>query len=274
MGFLLRLVANTLAILIVAWMLDGITVVNWVTGVLAGFVLALVNAIVKPILVILTLPLTLLTLGLFYFIVSIPVVVAAMPGERAAVFFRTGVAYAESGDLPAAERAFGDVRAVRDGGTGFAERNVSERIAAGEGPGAAVAPTRGRSSQPRLNGIDGPTYQDRLHAGPRLERPRHPGAHGQRRRGRRAPELFPRHGRRPPAARRAPLRPRHTSGSRPRALAASRGIAHFTFDFITGTQTVPLDEFAPDENVVLACKVAGLFLAQEGCAIAYDFQDT
>jgi len=70
MGFLLRLAANTLAILIVAWMLDGITVRDTLTGVIAGFVLALVNAIVKPILVILTLPLTILTLGLFYFIVN------------------------------------------------------------------------------------------------------------------------------------------------------------------------------------------------------------
>ncbi|HEX6322559.1 MAG TPA: phage holin family protein [Vicinamibacterales bacterium] len=70
MGFLLRLAANTLAILIVAWMLDGITVRDTLTGVIAGLVLALVNAIVKPILVILTLPLTILTLGLFYFIVN------------------------------------------------------------------------------------------------------------------------------------------------------------------------------------------------------------
>ena len=83
MGFLLRLVANTLAILIVAWMLDGITVANAVAGILAGLGLALVNAIVKPILVILTLPLTLLTLGLFYFIVNaicLAIVAALVPG--------------------------------------------------------------------------------------------------------------------------------------------------------------------------------------------------
>jgi len=70
MGFILRLIANTLAILIVAWMLDGIVVRDAVAGVLAGIVLALVNAVVKPILLILTLPLTLLTLGLFYFVVN------------------------------------------------------------------------------------------------------------------------------------------------------------------------------------------------------------
>ena len=83
MGFLLRLVANTLAILIVAWMLDGITVRDAVAGVLAGIGLALVNAIVKPILVILTLPLTVLTLGLFYFIVNaicLWIVQAIVPG--------------------------------------------------------------------------------------------------------------------------------------------------------------------------------------------------
>ncbi len=83
MGFLLRLAANTLAILIVAWMLDGITVRDTLTGVIAGLVLALVNAVVKPILVILTLPLTILTLGLFYFIVNaicLAIAAALVPG--------------------------------------------------------------------------------------------------------------------------------------------------------------------------------------------------
>ncbi len=83
MGFLLRLVGNSLAILIVAWMLDGIAVNNVVAGALAGLVLALVNATVKPILVILTLPLTLLTLGLFYFVVNaicLAIVAAIVPG--------------------------------------------------------------------------------------------------------------------------------------------------------------------------------------------------
>jgi putative membrane protein len=83
MGFLLRLVANTLAILLVAWMLDGIVVHNTLAGILAGVVLALVNAVVKPILVILTLPLTVLTLGLFYFVVSaicLAIVAALVPG--------------------------------------------------------------------------------------------------------------------------------------------------------------------------------------------------
>ncbi|MDQ3069233.1 MAG: phage holin family protein [Acidobacteriota bacterium] len=83
MGFLLRLAANALAILLVAWMLDGIIVHNAVAGVLAGAVLALVNAVIKPILLILTLPLTVLTLGIFYFIVNaicLAIVAAIVPG--------------------------------------------------------------------------------------------------------------------------------------------------------------------------------------------------
>lgn len=83
MGFLLRLIANAVAIIIVAWMLDGITVDNAVAGILAGLVLALVNAVVKPILLILTLPLTLLTLGLFYFVVNaicLAIAAALVPG--------------------------------------------------------------------------------------------------------------------------------------------------------------------------------------------------
>lgn len=83
MRFVLRLIANTLAILIVAWMLDGIILNDAVAGILAGLVLALVNAVVKPILLILTLPLTLLTLGLFYFIVNaicLAIAAALVPG--------------------------------------------------------------------------------------------------------------------------------------------------------------------------------------------------
>jgi putative membrane protein len=83
MGFILRLIGNALAIILVAWMLDGIIVETAIAGALAGAVLAIVNAVVKPILVILTLPLTILTLGIFYFIVNaicLALVAALVPG--------------------------------------------------------------------------------------------------------------------------------------------------------------------------------------------------
>jgi putative membrane protein len=56
MRFLVRLILNGLAIIIAAWLLPGI--------------LGFVNAIVRPVLFFLTLPLTLLTLGLFIFVLN------------------------------------------------------------------------------------------------------------------------------------------------------------------------------------------------------------
>jgi putative membrane protein len=63
-------VANSLAIMLVAWLGGGISVGSARDAFIAGAVLSLVNAIVRPILVVLTLPLTILTLGLFYFVVT------------------------------------------------------------------------------------------------------------------------------------------------------------------------------------------------------------
>ena len=63
-------VANSAAIWLVAYLFRGVTVASWSDAFVAGLVLTLINAIVKPILVVLTLPITVLTLGLFYFVVS------------------------------------------------------------------------------------------------------------------------------------------------------------------------------------------------------------
>ncbi len=63
-------VANSLAIYIVAYLLERVEVASLGAAFLAGAVLTLINALVKPVVVILTLPLTLVTLGLFYFVVT------------------------------------------------------------------------------------------------------------------------------------------------------------------------------------------------------------
>ena len=67
---LLTWVANSLAIYAVAYLLGGVDVASLRDAFFAGAALSLINALVKPILVILTLPLTILTLGLFYFVVT------------------------------------------------------------------------------------------------------------------------------------------------------------------------------------------------------------
>jgi putative membrane protein len=69
-GFLIRCIANALAIYAVAYLMRGVNVSSFLDALIAGVVLSVINAIVKPIIVILTLPVTLLTLGLFYFVVT------------------------------------------------------------------------------------------------------------------------------------------------------------------------------------------------------------
>lgn len=70
MGFLIRLLANTLAILAAAYLLPGIEVSGGLALLAAALVLALINAFVRPILLFLTLPFTLVTLGLFIFLLN------------------------------------------------------------------------------------------------------------------------------------------------------------------------------------------------------------
>jgi putative membrane protein len=65
MGFLIRLGLNALALLIVSTVIPGIEVQGVLPALAAAFFLGLANAVVRPIILLLTLPLTILTLGLF-----------------------------------------------------------------------------------------------------------------------------------------------------------------------------------------------------------------
>ena len=70
MGFLLRVIVNALAIMLAAAIVRGIEVDGIVPALAAGVLLGLVNAFVRPVLLILTLPITLVTLGLFLFVLN------------------------------------------------------------------------------------------------------------------------------------------------------------------------------------------------------------
>ena len=70
MGFLIRLLANALAILAAAYIVPGIEVSGGLSLLAAALVLGLINAFVRPILLFLTLPFTLVTLGLFIFLLN------------------------------------------------------------------------------------------------------------------------------------------------------------------------------------------------------------
>ena len=70
LSLLARWVVNAAALLLVAYLYPGVAVDSFMAAMIAALVLGLVNALVRPILVILTLPVTILTLGLFLFVIN------------------------------------------------------------------------------------------------------------------------------------------------------------------------------------------------------------
>ena len=67
---LLHLLITSLSILLVAHFVPGIFVANFTTAFLVAFVLALINLLVRPVLLVLTLPINVITLGLFTFVLN------------------------------------------------------------------------------------------------------------------------------------------------------------------------------------------------------------
>ena len=70
MNWIIRLLLNGLAVVLSAYLLPGVSVEGYGTALLVALILAVVNVIVKPILVILTIPITILTLGLFLLVIN------------------------------------------------------------------------------------------------------------------------------------------------------------------------------------------------------------
>jgi putative membrane protein len=68
--FLLTWLATAISLLITAWIVPGLVITGFTAAAIGAIVLGLVNAIVKPILILFTLPLTILTLGLFLFVIN------------------------------------------------------------------------------------------------------------------------------------------------------------------------------------------------------------
>lgn len=70
MKLLLRWVISACALLLATRVVPGFEVENFYYALVAAFVLGLLNAIVRPVLILLTLPVTLVTLGLFTFVIN------------------------------------------------------------------------------------------------------------------------------------------------------------------------------------------------------------
>jgi len=70
LALLLRWLLNAAALMLVAYLYPGVQVESLGSAIVAAVVLGLVSAVIRPILVVLTLPVTILTLGLFLFVIN------------------------------------------------------------------------------------------------------------------------------------------------------------------------------------------------------------
>ncbi len=89
-GFLAHWLTTGAALSATAWLLPGVQIDSLGALALAALALGFVNAIIRPVLVLLTLPFTVVTLGLFYFIVNgiaFRLAAALVPGFQVTSFF-------------------------------------------------------------------------------------------------------------------------------------------------------------------------------------------
>ncbi len=77
MKLIIRILLSALAVVILANILPGVGVDSFMTAIIVAIVLSLLNFIVRPILVILTLPVTILTFGLFLLIINAIIILLA-----------------------------------------------------------------------------------------------------------------------------------------------------------------------------------------------------
>ncbi|ACU58307.1 phage holin family protein [Chitinophaga pinensis] len=77
MNFLIRLLVTALAAMVTAYILPGVNIKDFTSALILALVLAILNLLVKPILVLLTLPATILTLGLFLLVINAVIILLA-----------------------------------------------------------------------------------------------------------------------------------------------------------------------------------------------------
>lgn len=90
MSLIINWVVSALAIMVAAYLLTGVVVDNFITALVLAVVLGAINAFIKPVLVILSLPVTILTLGLFVFVIDAALIMLAasiVPGFAVAGFW-------------------------------------------------------------------------------------------------------------------------------------------------------------------------------------------
>ena len=83
MKFIVKLIISTLAVIVTTWLLPGVAITGvndadrFLTALMVAIVLAFLNTVVKPVLSFLTIPITVLTLGLFYLVLNAIIIILA-----------------------------------------------------------------------------------------------------------------------------------------------------------------------------------------------------
>src|SRR5690606_15075995 len=90
MGFLIQLLISAVDIFVLAWLLPGVEVSGYGTAIIVALVLAVLQLIVQPILVFLTLPITIISVGLFLLVINALLIILLdylIPGFSVANFW-------------------------------------------------------------------------------------------------------------------------------------------------------------------------------------------
>lgn len=85
MKLIINLLVATFIIIVTAYLLPGVHVESFTAALVAAIVLGIINLLVKPLLILLTLPITILTLGLFRFVINAVLILLAssiVPGFK------------------------------------------------------------------------------------------------------------------------------------------------------------------------------------------------
>jgi putative membrane protein len=77
MSLIIKIIISSLAVFLTSYLLPGVTVDTYITAIWVAIVLALLNGFLKPLLIILTIPVTVVTLGLFLLVINAAIILLA-----------------------------------------------------------------------------------------------------------------------------------------------------------------------------------------------------
>jgi len=92
MNYLLRILALSVAVMLISWLLPGVYIYDYGDAIIVAFLLGILNTFLKPILVVLTIPITILTFGLFLLVIN--ALMVSLVSRWVSGFYVDGFGYA------------------------------------------------------------------------------------------------------------------------------------------------------------------------------------